>query len=77
MECSIGTSLKSDLVAVWRPLRCYCLNVELNAFKGPIRKAFTHQLHITDNFTLVESEFREFLDCGVLARGFSRSKDLF
>src|SRR5438093_12962869 len=48
------------------------LNVELKTLRCPIPRASMRQLHITDNFTFVEKEFRSFLDCGVLARGFLR-----
>src|SRR5207249_6086229 len=40
--------------------------------RSPIPKASTRQLHITDNFTLVEQEFRSFLECGIPSYGFVR-----
>jgi len=46
--------------------------VELIIPEAGFPKASTRQLHITDNFTLVEQEFRSFLDCGILAKGFLR-----
>src|SRR5216117_638265 len=49
------------------------LNVELKTLRCPIPRASMRQLHITDNFTFVEREFRDYLTCGVLAaRGFIR-----
>src|SRR5438034_11475744 len=74
MKCSIDISLKSDSVAWRRPFRCYCLNVQLKDLRSPIPKASTRQLHITDNFTLVEREMRAYLSCGILACGFLRLK---
>src|ERR1039458_844294 len=52
-ELSIGTS-KKWFCRQWRQPRCYCLNVKLKVQQNAVSGPFPAQLHITDNFTLVD-----------------------
>ena len=44
------------LAAEWRPFRCYRLNVELETGEPAISGPSARQLHISDNFTLIDNQ---------------------
>ena len=48
--------MKSGLAAGQRPFRCYRLNVKSETAQALISGLLARQLHITDNFTLINIE---------------------
>ena len=48
--------METDLAAGRRPPRCYCVNVKRELARPAFLRGSAPQLHITDNFTLIDDQ---------------------